>query len=106
MWSVSEPEPINLRIWHAIYLQEEKRINEGLLKSIEHLGAENDNVKKQMEELKLENAELKEMNRDLTMFISGQEKLKAMEKEGQVEEGELEAGSASVPEKKTRRRKK
>lgn len=87
-------------------VQEEKRINEGLLKRIEHLGAENDNVKKQMEELKLENAELKEMNRDLTMFISGQEKLKAMEKEGQVEEGELEAGSASVPEKKTRRRKK
>ncbi|KAI9900674.1 hypothetical protein N3K66_004936 [Trichothecium roseum] len=87
-------------------VQEEKRINEGLLKRIEHLGAENDNVKKQMEGLKLENAELKEMNRDLTMFISGQEKLKAMEKEGQVEEGELEAGSASVPEKKTRRRKK
>lgn len=87
-------------------LQEEKRVNEGLMKRIEHLGAENEAVKKGMAEMKAENEELKEMNRDLSMFISGQEKLKALENEGQIEEGELEGGSASVPEKKGRRRKR
>lgn len=87
-------------------LQEEKRVNEGLMKRIEHLGVENEAVKKGMAETKAENEELKEMNRDLSMFISGQEKLKELENEGQIEEGELEGGSASVPEKKGRRRKR
>lgn len=87
-------------------LQEEKRLNEGLMKRIEHLGADNAAVRKQMEELKNETAELKEMNRDLSMFISGQEKLKELENEGQVAEGEIEGSSVSVPEKKTRRRGK
>lgn len=89
-------------------LQEEKRLNEGLMKRIEHLDADAEAVRKQLEELKVENAELKEMNRDLTMFISGQEKLKEMENEGQIEEGELEGGTASVPEarKKTANRRK
>ena len=86
-------------------LQEEKRVNEGLMKRIEHLGADNEAVRKQMEELKTETAELKEMNRDLSMFISGQEKLKELEKEGQLVEGEVEGGSASVPEKKSTRRR-
>ncbi|KAH6605638.1 ring finger [Trichoderma cornu-damae] len=81
-------------------LQEEKRLNEGLMKRIEHLDADAEAVRKQLEELKVENAELKEMNRDLTMFISGQEKLKEMESQGQIEEGELEGGTASVPEAK------
>lgn len=87
-------------------LQEEKRVNEGLLKRIEHLGADSEAVRKTLEELKTENAELKEMNRDLSMFISGQEKLKELEQEGQLEEGEVAGGSASVPEKKGRRRRK
>lgn len=87
-------------------LQEEKRVNEGLMKRIEHLGTDNEAVRKQMEQMQQELAELKEMNRDLSMFISGQEKLKEMEKEGQLGEGELEGGQASVPEKKTRRRGK
>ncbi|PTB44007.1 uncharacterized protein TrAFT101_002570 [Trichoderma asperellum] len=89
-------------------LQEEKRINEGLMKRIEHLDGEAATMRKQMEELKTENAELKEMNRDLTMFISGQEKLKEMENEGKIEEGELEGGTMSVPEakKKTSNRRK
>lgn len=87
-------------------LQEEKRLNEGLMKRIEHLNTDHENITKQLEELKTENAELKEMNRDLTMFISGQEKLKELENEGKVAEGEIEAGTASVPEKKGRRRKR
>ena len=87
-------------------LQEEKRINEGLMKRIEHLNKDAEGVKKELAELKAENAELKEMNRDLTMFVSGQETLKKMEEEGKVGEGEIEGGTASVPEKKGRRRKK
>ncbi|KAK2591410.1 hypothetical protein QQS21_010895 [Conoideocrella luteorostrata] len=87
-------------------LQEEKRVNEGLMKRIEHLDSDNEAVKKAMEELKSENLDLKEANRDLSMFISGQEKLKELESEGKIEEGELEGGSASVPEKKGRRRKR
>ncbi|KAJ4150169.1 hypothetical protein LMH87_010932 [Akanthomyces muscarius] len=87
-------------------LQEEKRVNEGLLKRIEHLSAESEETRKQMAAMKEDMAELKEMNRDLSMFISGQEKLKEMEKEGQLEDGEIEGGSASVPAKKSRRRGK
>ncbi|QLI68275.1 RING finger protein ETP1 [Metarhizium brunneum] len=87
-------------------LQEEKRVNEGLMKRIEHLGSENEKAMEQLGEMKSEVEELKEMNRDLSMFISGQEKLKQLENEGQLEEGELQEGSASVPEKKGRRRKR
>lgn len=87
-------------------IQEEKRINEGLLKRIEHLNSESEEMRKRVDELAAENAELKEMNRDLSMFISGQEKLKEMENEGQLGEGEIEGGTASVPEKKGRRRGK
>ncbi|KHO01804.1 RING-10 protein [Metarhizium album ARSEF 1941] len=86
-------------------LQEEKRVNEGLLKRIEHLGRENDKVTRQLAETKKEVDELKEMNRDLSMFISGQERLKELENEGKLEEGELQGGSASVPEKKGRRKR-
>ncbi|KAI5464608.1 hypothetical protein BGZ63DRAFT_350015 [Mariannaea sp. PMI_226] len=87
-------------------LQEEKGLNEGLLKRVEFLNADNEARIKQDEQLRQEIAELKEMNRDLTMFISGQQKLKELENEGKVEEGELEGGTASVPEKKARRRGK
>ncbi|KAL9566467.1 hypothetical protein ACKAV7_009382 [Fusarium commune] len=87
-------------------LQEEKRLNEGLMKRIEHLNSDHEAIVKELEKLRGENADLQEMNRDLSMFISGQEKLKELENEGKIEEGELEGGSASVPEKKSRRRGK
>lgn len=87
-------------------LQEEKRLNEGLMKRIEYLNNDHEAMVKELEKVKAENAELQEMNRDLSMFISGQEKLKELENEGKIEEGELEGGSASVPEKKSRRRGK
>ena len=86
--------------------QEEKQINEGLMERIQHLTAESATTRTQLEELRTENAELKEMNRDLSMFISGQEKLKEMETEGQLDEGEVQGGVASVPEKKGKRRAK
>ncbi|KAK3692091.1 hypothetical protein B0T22DRAFT_502916 [Podospora appendiculata] len=78
-------------------LQEERQVSEGLMKRIEHLNKEAESVRKVVEELRLENEEVKETNRDLSMFISGQEKLREMESEGVVEAGELEEGTASVP---------
>ena len=86
-------------------LQEEKRLNEGLMKRIDHLGTDHEAARGDTEALRGEVAELKELNRDLSMFISGQEKLKELESEGQMAQGEIEGGSASVPEKKNARRK-
>ncbi|TLD14327.1 uncharacterized protein PgNI_04197 [Pyricularia grisea] len=86
-------------------LQEEKRVSEGLMARIEHVNRELEAVKIEMAKLKEENEELKDTNRDLTMFISGQEKLKEMENEGQIEAGELEEGTASVPEQKRKKGK-
>ena len=87
-------------------LQDEKRMNEGLMQRIQHLDGDNQSARHKLEAMEAEIAELKEMNRDLTMFISGQEKLKEMEKEGQLEEGEVEMGTASVPESRANRRRK
>ncbi|KAK3381420.1 hypothetical protein B0H63DRAFT_524143 [Podospora didyma] len=81
-------------------LQEEKEVSQGLMKRIEHLNNESEAMKTTLAELRAENEELKETNRDLTMFISGQEKLKEMENEGKLTQGELEEGTASVPEEK------
>lgn len=79
-------------------LQEEREVTAGLMKRIEHLNGEAASVGNTIEQLKAENEDLKEMNRDLTVFISGQEKLKEMEKEGMIEQGELEDGSVGVAE--------
>jgi BRCA1-associated protein len=86
-------------------LQEEKEVSAGLMKRIEHLMVESEGTGKVVEQLRAENEELKEMNRDLTMFISGQEKLREMEKEGMVEQGELEDGTVGVAEGSGGRRK-
>ncbi|KAI1499491.1 hypothetical protein F5X99DRAFT_389630 [Biscogniauxia marginata] len=87
-------------------LQEEKKVSEGLMKRIEHVNKELESVGEKIKELQLENADLKDQNHDLTMFISGQEKLKELEAEGKVEEGEIQEGSALVPEDKRRRKGK
>jgi BRCA1-associated protein len=79
-------------------LQEEKEVSAGLMKRIEHVKGEAEGTGKVVEQLRAENEELKEMNRDLTMFISGQEKLREMEREGMVEQGELEDGTVGVAE--------
>jgi BRCA1-associated protein len=81
-------------------LQEEKKINEGLMEKVQHLNRELEARKAQNEELRREVEEQKDMNHDLTLFISGQEKLKEMEQEGKITQEELEEGEASVPEKK------
>ncbi|KAI8950254.1 hypothetical protein F4801DRAFT_549610 [Xylaria longipes] len=87
-------------------LQEEKKVSEGLMKRIEHINKEVEGLDKQLAALRLENTDLKDQNHDLTMFISGQEKLKQMEAEGQLEEGEIQGGSVAIPEDKKRRKGK
>ncbi|KAL8363379.1 hypothetical protein RB601_009242 [Gaeumannomyces tritici] len=86
-------------------LQEEKKVGEGLMERIGHVNGELEGLRREVEQLKVDKTELEEMNRDLTMFISGQEKLRELENEGKVEAGELEAGSASVPATAEERRK-
>jgi BRCA1-associated protein len=86
-------------------LQEEKKVSEGLMGRIEHVNKELEGMRKQIESLRAENEELRETNRDLTMFISGQEKLKELEMEGKIEQGELEDGKVSLPEEKRRKGK-
>ncbi|KAF3761296.1 zf-UBP-domain-containing protein, partial [Cryphonectria parasitica EP155] len=81
-------------------LQEEKQLNKGLLEKVTHVNKEVDRLKAQAETLQAEVAEQKDINHDLTMFISGQEKLKEMEEEGKVTQEELDGGETSVPEKK------
>ncbi|KAI2636706.1 Zn-finger in ubiquitin-hydrolase [Xylaria nigripes] len=87
-------------------LQEEKKVSEGLMKRIEHINKEVTSLNEQAQALKLENADLKDQNHDLSMFISGQEKLKELEAEGTLEDGEIQAGSVTVPEEKKRRKGK
>ncbi|KAK4232472.1 ubiquitin-related domain-containing protein [Podospora fimiseda] len=87
-------------------VQEEKQVTAGLMERIEHLKKENEGVAKSLEQLKAENEDLKETNRDLTMFISGQEKLREMEQEGQLQEGELEDGTVGVAEGSSNSRKR
>lgn len=83
-------------------LQEEKKINEGLMEKVTHVNKEVDRLRAQSEELKTEVAEQKDMNHDLMMSLTGQEKLREMEQEGKVTQEELDEGEASVPEKKGR----
>lgn len=81
-------------------LQEEKQINKGLMEKVAHVNKEMEKLKAQNEQLRGEVLEQKEMNHDLSMYISGQEKIKEMQQEGQVTQEELDGGETSVPEKK------
>lgn len=87
-------------------LQEEKKVSEGLMKRIEHMSKELKSLSEKVEALSAENADLKDQNHDLSMFISGQEKLKLLEAEGKVEEGEVQEGSVSVPEDRRKQKGK
>ncbi|KXJ86293.1 hypothetical protein Micbo1qcDRAFT_168623 [Microdochium bolleyi] len=87
-------------------VQEEKKVSEGLMKRIDHINKEIETLRNKVTGLTAENADLKDQNHDLTMFITGQEKLRQLEAEGALEDGEIQEGSASVPEDVKRQRKK
>lgn len=80
-------------------LREEKMLNEGLMKRIK--AAEDDivKVKEEAERERKEKDELKDLNHDLTMFISSQEKVKELQEQGEeVVEGGV--GVLAKPEAK------
>ncbi len=84
-------------------LQEEKKVSEGLMERIAHVNRELDATRQQMETLQADRDDLREMNRDLSLFISGQAKLRELEEEGKVDAGELEEGSMSLPAEEERK---
>lgn len=86
-------------------LQEERRVSEGLMERVRHAGGEAEALRGEAARLAGELAEQRDMNRDLSAFISGRERLREMEGEGAVTAEELAGGEASVPERKAGRGK-
>ena len=89
-------------------LTEEKEVNAGLMKRIDHVNASILSMSKELSQVKEETADLKEQNRDLLFSITASSKIQDMEAEGgALEAGELEGGTLSLPpEKKGRGRGK
>lgn len=91
--------------------QEEKSVSGALMQRIKHLDARLAATEERNKALELEKKDLEEQNRDLSFFISGQEKLKELGEEGadgglnedEVREGKVEVGAA--PEERGKRRK-
>ncbi|EKG13130.1 Zinc finger UBP-type protein [Macrophomina phaseolina MS6] len=92
--------------------QEEKSVSGALMQRIQHLDAKLVEAEERNKALEVEKKDLEEQNRDLSFFISGQEKLKELGGEGaegglghdEVREGRIEVGAA--PEKSKRRKGK
>ena len=78
----------------SMQLREEKTMNEGLMKRIRAADEKAEEAQKQRDKAVDEKRELEDMNRDLTMFISGQEKVKELQAQGE----EVEDGTVSVPD--------
>lgn len=81
--------------------REEKMLNEGLLKRIHVAEDKAKTAADEVAALKAEKADLEDMNRDLTIFISSQEKVKELQAQGE----EVEMGSVSVPEQQKKKGK-
>ncbi|EMC98316.1 hypothetical protein BAUCODRAFT_32335 [Baudoinia panamericana UAMH 10762] len=82
-------------------LREEKTLNEGLVKRIHAADEKAERAKKEAAEAEEKRKELADLNHDLTMFISGQEKVKELEAQGE----EVVDGAASVPEQSKKKGK-
>ncbi|KAF4552641.1 RING finger protein ETP1-like protein [Elsinoe fawcettii] len=86
-------------------VKEEKTINEGLLERIKVMEMEVKEKREGEGKLRGEIEELKELNRDLTMFVEGREQLRKIEEAEGLEKGEVEGGEVLVGEKKGRKGK-
>ncbi|KAF2642598.1 RING-10 protein [Massarina eburnea CBS 473.64] len=80
-------------------VKEEKIMNESLMTRISHLVIKSGTAEERAEAAERQMADLEEQNRDLSFFISGQQKLKEMQgnevmglEEGEVQSGYLEVG--------------
>jgi BRCA1-associated protein len=88
--------------------KEEQTINESLMTRIKHLAKKAEDAESKVREVEAQKADLEDQNRDLSFFISGQEKLKEMQ-ENEVlglGEGEVEGGTVEVGKKEEGRRRK
>lgn len=91
--------------------REEKSVSGALMERIKHLDARVGEAEERSKALEAEKRDLEEQNRDLSFFISGQERLKELGEGGaeggldedEVREGRVEVGAA--PEEKGKRRK-
>lgn len=88
--------------------KEEQTMNESLLMRIAFLEKKAKEAEEKVREVEAQKADLEEQNRDLSFFISGQEKLKEMQaNEGLgLEEEEIQGASVEVAEKKKPGRRK
>ena len=75
-------------------LREEKTMNEGLLQRVKAADEKAEAARSEAESARREKQELEEMNHDLTAFISAQEKVAALQAQGE----EVADGSISVPD--------
>jgi BRCA1-associated protein len=80
-------------------LKEEKEVSRGLLERIEHVNGSMAVISKEMRDLKEENEDLKEQNRDLLFSITASSKIQELKVGEGLEEGEVEGGTLSMPEK-------
>jgi BRCA1-associated protein len=87
--------------------QEEKTVNDSLLARIKHLEAKAADADAKIQDLAAQKADLEDQNRDLSFFISGQEKLKEMEANEAMglQEGEVQSGYVEVGDKDKKKRK-
>ena len=86
-------------------LREEKTMSEGLMKRLEAEKVKAEKAKQEVQEAREKTKELEDMNHDLTMFISSQEKVKELQAQGEeVVEGGI--GVVDGPKKKGKGRKK
>ena len=87
--------------------KEEQTINESLMTRISFLEKRAEEAESKVKEIEAQKAELEEQNRDLSFFISGQEKLKEMQGNEVlgIQEGELESGYVEVGKEERKRRK-
>ncbi|KAH4006177.1 hypothetical protein HBI56_023320 [Parastagonospora nodorum] len=85
--------------------KEEQTINESLMARIKHLEKKAEDAEIKVKQIQAQKEDLEEQNRDLSFFISGQEKLREMQAGEGLEEGEVEGGTVEVAEVKKGRRK-
>jgi len=81
--------------------REEQTMNEGLVKRIKAAEEKAEQARREADEAKEAKRELEDMNHDLTMFISSQEKVKELQAQGE----EVVDGSVSVPEQQRKKGK-
>jgi BRCA1-associated protein len=80
----------------AINYQDQKSMNDGMSKKISHLEEQSKKWHEERNKFKDQIADLEDQNRDLTIFISSQDKIKELEAQGE----EVVDGRVEVPVKK------